>query len=63
MNSRTLLTRLLKHEYSVAVNDEYSCASGHPWSGVKDEGVVGLYPRVTAEQMSASIDRLAAAAR
>jgi len=30
---------------------------------VKDEGAIGLYPRVTAEQMSASIDRLGAAAR
>ena len=34
----------------------------YDWSGVKDEGAVGLYPRVTAEQMSASIDRLGAAA-
>jgi len=35
----------------------------YDWSGVKDEGALGLYPRVTAEQMSASIDRLGAAAR
>jgi hypothetical protein len=34
----------------------------YDWSGVKDEGAIGLYPRVTAEQMSASIDRLGAAA-
>lgn len=35
----------------------------YDWSGVADEGALGLYPRVTEEQMSASIAKLGEAAR
>lgn len=34
----------------------------YDWSGVKDEKAVPLYPRVSAEQMAASIERLGTAA-
>lgn len=33
----------------------------YDWSGVRDERALGLYPRVSAEQMEATLDRLAAA--
>ncbi|MGY1636882.1 SRPBCC family protein [Geodermatophilus sp. SYSU D00742] len=33
----------------------------YDWSGVRDERALGLYPRVSAEQMEETLDRLAAA--
>lgn len=35
----------------------------YDWSGVADERALGLYPRVSAEQLEASLDQLAAAVR
>ncbi len=34
----------------------------YDWSGVRDENAIGLYPRVSEDQMRTSITRLAAAA-
>jgi uncharacterized protein YndB with AHSA1/START domain len=33
----------------------------YDWSGVRDQNALGLYPRVSKEQMEGSLDRLAAA--
>jgi uncharacterized protein YndB with AHSA1/START domain len=33
----------------------------YDWSGVRDQNALGLYPRVSKEQMEASLDRVAAA--
>jgi hypothetical protein len=34
----------------------------YDWSGVRDQNAMGLYPRVSKEQMEGSLDRVAAAA-
>jgi hypothetical protein len=33
----------------------------YDWSGVRDQNALGLYPRVSKEQMEGSLDRVAAA--
>jgi hypothetical protein len=35
----------------------------YDWSGLRDENALSLYPRVSREQMSATIERLGAATR